>query len=282
MNTTSVSFPDFPSASIASCVLAAACVPGLSLAAQGIGFPSIDEVLRAAQRSGTHSSATSAMPAASGPTRDAAMPASTGALRKNTANPPVPAHTPALASPLGAGSAGERLKAMLRQHGVSYEPPAALLHGKLYVAISFSMPEASLKKILRQAKAAGATVILRGLSGTAKATQERLSQMLPSQQGAPVASTAQLPPLIMRTSPRAYERFAITEVPAFVLVPPGAARDDCETPACREYGNFAMVTGDVSLGYAMSAIGRAKPELREAAEFFSRQSAAGLSREASR
>ncbi|WP_167772894.1 type-F conjugative transfer system pilin assembly protein TrbC [Ramlibacter humi] len=245
-----------------------------SAQADGAGqFPAIEEVLRAAERK---------LGRPVDPANPASKPVPNPASRTAATAPAPSAGTlpgvPPRAAPQGApdpAAQGAKLAAMLKQYGVKQELPTPVLHGKLYVAISFSMPEESLRRLFAQARAAGATVILRGLHrNSGKATQERFAQLLAPPQGVKAGGRPQPGGgMSLRASPKSFERFGIREVPAFVLVPPRGAQDDCRTPACPGYGDFAVATGDVSVSYAMEAIGRARPDLRPAAEFFARRAA---------
>ena len=266
----------------ARCILALTCMLALAIpmasASEPARFPTIEEALKAARGElGNLGSAPGPTPAPApakppgatgtvrGPTSEPMRPAA----RSTPVGPPTATREPPVSDPIAQGA---RLNALLKQYGSKQEVPATLLYGKLFVAISFSMPDQVLKSLLMQAKAAGATVIVRGLSGSLKGTQERIARLMPSRTASknPIGSQ-QAGAFSIRTSARSFERFGISEVPAFVLVPPRGAREDCQTSGCPSYGEFVMATGDVSVAYAMDAIRRVRPDLGAAAEFFAKR-----------
>ena len=129
------------------------------------------------------------------------------------------------------------------RYAVKAEPAAA--QPALYVLVSFSVPEASLKRIAQDAARAGAVMILRGLkAGSAPlslgATMEALRPLADS--GASV-----------QVHPQLFERFGIDAVPAFVLTTGEAERCDEEARACAPH--FAAA-GDVPLRYALEHLAR--------------------------
>jgi conjugal transfer pilus assembly protein TrbC len=54
--------------------------------------------------------------------------------------------------------------------------------------------------------------------------------------------------------PDAFKRFDVTAVPTYVLMKRGAVARDCGGSQCFADGDFAKVTGDVSIDYALDQI----------------------------
>jgi conjugal transfer pilus assembly protein TrbC len=115
----------------------------------------------------------------------------------------------------------------------------------LYVMVSFSMPPESIARLAEQASKAGATLVLRGaLDNSLKKTSERAAEFIKRYPGAQ-----------FQIDPTVFRRYAIKQVPAFVL-----ARDNEEVKACTKGCDatafFVSVAGDVSLDYALEYIAR--------------------------
>jgi conjugal transfer pilus assembly protein TrbC len=129
----------------------------------------------------------------------------------------------------------------------------------LLVFISLSMPAATLNRLLDQAQSAGATLVLRGLvRGSIRDTALQVRQLIGTRQ------------VSVQIDPEAFDRYAITQVPAFVLLaglpnaPNSNAGPACSTPVCENTSGsvrVARVFGDVSLEHALTHIERAAPPL---------------------
>lgn len=121
----------------------------------------------------------------------------------------------------------------------------------LYVFVSFSMPDASLKALIEQGELAGAPVVLRGLVNNSiaetMATVRALYDDDRSQESGAVID------------PTLFQRFGIDQVPAVVVAEQAAKActlDDCATP------KHVKIAGDVPLRYALERISMAEPEFR--------------------
>lgn len=130
------------------------------------------------------------------------------------------------------------------------------------VFVSFSMPDASLKQLLRDAGKLGAQLILNGLvDDDLKATSRRLLEVqgidpeadsLPdNMNGAEVAG--------MGIDPTLFERLYIQHIPTFVL-PLEPVQACAEGQGCPPFQHI-RVSGDVSLAYALDKFA---PELEQA------------------
>lgn len=126
----------------------------------------------------------------------------------------------------------------------------------LYLFVSLSMPEPTLRRLIAQAGQARATVLVRGLSeGSLRKTAARLQALIGD---APVS---------LQIDPRPFDRFAVQRVPAFVLSRT-ATNIECEGAACPVDPAFVRTSGDVSLDYALAYIQRSAPNWSAAAGIY--------------
>lgn len=130
----------------------------------------------------------------------------------------------------------------------------------LLIFISFSMPEAALKRLVDQAARAKATLMIRGLvNGSLRDTVMRTQGLIGNRQ------------VDAQIDPQAFDRFAITATPSFVLLRDGAKPESCASGSCLSPEAFAATAGDVSLDYALEYIQRAAPRFsQDAARFLKR------------
>lgn len=130
----------------------------------------------------------------------------------------------------------------------------------LLVFVSFSLPEATLVRLVEQAAAARATLVLRGLvDGSLTQTVARAQALIGSR------------PVAMQIDPLAFDRFGITQVPAFVLLRRGVEARACDASSCFAADAFVRTAGDVSIGYALEFIQRTAPGFAGEAEPFLRR-----------
>lgn len=133
------------------------------------------------------------------------------------------------------------------------QPPGTILSGGpiLMVFISLSMPEATLKRLVSQAARAKASLLIRGLlNGSLRDTVARTQALLAGQSVA------------FQIDPQAFERYAITQVPSFVLVREGADSTPCGDGgrgSCAPPNDYVRLAGDVSLDYALGQIQHRTP-----------------------
>ncbi len=163
-------------------------------------------------------------------------------------------------APAGAKGAGGRWDALPVQASTGSAPMpdlaalAAKLDrpraaGALLVFVSFSMPEASLRRLAEQAERLGAPLVLRGLErDSVRLTAERVARLIGTRKVA------------VQVDPRAFARYQVGQVPAVVLVgtteAEGCAAVSCPVPA----GSFAASYGDVTIDYALEHLIRTRPE----------------------
>jgi conjugal transfer pilus assembly protein TrbC len=116
------------------------------------------------------------------------------------------------------------------------------------VFISFAMPDATLTRLVDQAARAQASLVLRGLAeGSLVRTVARVQQLIGSRKVA------------VQIDPQAFDRYAVTQTPTFVLVRDGTLPQPCATGLCVPGDRFARTAGDVSLDYALTHIQRSAP-----------------------
>ncbi|TCJ20166.1 type-F conjugative transfer system pilin assembly protein TrbC [Parasulfuritortus cantonensis] len=161
-------------------------------------------------------------------------------------NLPKPASVPVQ----DVGQLAERFQGYLdRQRGGDAAP------GGLSVFVSLSMPRASLQRLIADAEATGATLVLRGMversiSKTAIAVQKLIGERR-------VAWTI---------DPDAFRRFNVEAVPVFVLTRAGAQSLGCGDDQCLPDTDYVRLTGDVSIGYALDTIDRLQPDFHAQVE----------------
>jgi conjugal transfer pilus assembly protein TrbC len=127
----------------------------------------------------------------------------------------------------------------------------------LMVFASFTMPTASLKRLIADTARVGGAVLFRGFKdGSIKATSLAITSL-----GA-VAGGVQV-------NPDAFTKYRITAVPAVVLVKPEAS-DQVDGEGCALPDDYVMVAGDVGVGYALDEIARRSPGFREVAVRYGR------------
>jgi type-F conjugative transfer system pilin assembly protein TrbC len=273
-------------------VCSAAAIAGLASTGQagaqgaatagGAGFPSIADIEKAAQtelQKSKRGDAPALPPKKASPTVPAPAPAAAIPLPRPVAPQALPSQlAPAPQQAATPAARAARLTSLLQQYGIDEPIPTEVLHGKLYVAVSLSIPEQTLKALVHQAAAAGAGVILNGFDGTLEKTIQRINRVL--EEPLPVAQRASgmpqdmkavpesLSDLSVRIAPHLFERFQITEVPAFVLVTPAGASDECRSSDCSGYMDFLHLSGDVSVAHALDAMARARPAYRASVGYF--------------
>ena len=127
----------------------------------------------------------------------------------------------------------------------------------LMIFVSLSMPEATLQRLVDQAARAKASILLRGLvNGSLRDTVARVQGLIGQRQVA------------VQIDPQAFDRFAISRVPSFVLIRDGARLASCASGTCAPPEGFVRTAGDVSLDYALEHVQRAAPKFAKDASGF--------------
>jgi len=150
---------------------------------------------------------------------------------------------------LARGYAGQS-DAMAQAQGLTAGPG-------LFIFVSLTMPRATLQGLVDQAARAKASIVIRGFSnGSLRDTVAQVQGLIGKQQVA------------IQIDPLAFDRFAITRVPSFVLVRDGTRPVACASGSCAPADSFLRSTGDVSLDYALEHMQRSAPGFSPAAELF--------------
>ena len=161
---------------------------------------------------------------------------------------------PLAARPLDLGAIARGYRA--RTQGM--DAASVLQQGPgLIVFVSLSVPRPTLDRLLDQAALAGATVVLRGfVQGSLRATVTEVQALIGQRQ------------IALQVDPPAFDRFAVTRVPSFVLGRDGARPVSCASGTCAPPEAFLKADGDVSLDYALEHMQRAAPAFHADAALF--------------
>jgi len=131
----------------------------------------------------------------------------------------------------------------------------------LYVFVSFSMPVASLDKIIDQASLSHAVIVVRGLyQGSFIKTTQRVRELIGDRKVAWVID------------PTLFKRYSVDQVPVLVLqneMPPSFS-GSCEKEGCASLDSFVKVTGDVTIDYGLDMILQKQPLFSELAKTYLR------------
>lgn len=118
----------------------------------------------------------------------------------------------------------------------------------LLAFVSFSMPIATLQRLAVDAERTHTTLVLRGMIlGDMQKTMQAVKDVIGQHKVA------------WFIDPDAFTRFAVTSVPSYVLLKRGAVARDCGGNQCFTDGDFAKVSGDVSIDYALDHIASQLP-----------------------
>ena len=127
----------------------------------------------------------------------------------------------------------------------------------LLVFVSLSMPRPTLQRLVDQAARAKASIVLRGFAnGSLRDTVAQVQGLIGSRQVA------------VQIDPLAFDRYAVTRVPTFVLVRDGTRPVACASGSCAPADSFLRTSGDVSLDYALEHMRRSAPGFGPAADTF--------------
>lgn len=128
-----------------------------------------------------------------------------------------------------------------------------------FVLVSFSMPQASLERLARDAKDAGVPLVFRGVPETKQPSEPKLPLLNPQ-------SLAAFQPLIdsgadVQLNPELFSEFNIRQVPALIIKEESSATSD----GCIQSAKAVIVPGDVTLGYALDRLTDRKDSVGEVA-----------------
>ena len=127
----------------------------------------------------------------------------------------------------------------------------------LFVFVSLTMPRPTLQRLIEQSARAKASIVIRGLAnGSLRDTVTLVQGLIGTRLVA------------VQIDPLAFDRFAITRVPSFVLVRDGTRAVSCASGSCAPADSFLRSSGDVSLDYALEHMQRSAPGFSPAADLF--------------
>lgn len=166
-------------------------------------------------------------------------------------------HVDALPQTTGISEQAIDLEQIAKGYQAITEAPAGqTLASKahLWIFISLSMPEASLKHLIAQSERSGAVLVLRGFQDhSLRRTFIRIRQLLGKRR-----ATIQI-------DPRLYDQFGIKVVPTFVLQRSNAITENCSSNHCDRSDAFVITSGDVSLDYALTHMVQQAPSFSASA-----------------
>lgn len=174
---------------------------------------------------------------------------------------PVPARPNLDALPAPAARAPIDLEALARGYA-SQEDAMRQAQGLasgpgLLIFVSLSMPQPTLQRLIDQAARARASIVLRGFAhGSLRATVAQVQHLIGDRQ------------VGVQIDPQAFDRYAVTRVPTFVLVRDGTPPAACAGGTCAPAEGFLRTAGDVSLDYALEHMARSAPAFGPAADTF--------------
>lgn len=151
--------------------------------------------------------------------------------------------------------ASSELSRQMRDPEVDTQKPLP----QAFVLVSFSMPEASLERLARDAKDAGVPLVFRGVPETKPSSDSKLPLLNPQ-------SLAAFQPLIesgadIQLNPELFSEFNVRQVPALIIKEESPASSD----GCIKSAKGVIVPGDVTLGYALDRLTDRKDSIGEAA-----------------
>jgi len=128
----------------------------------------------------------------------------------------------------------------------------------LMIFVSFTMPKASLKRIVAQANKVGASVILNGFKDKSlKATALAIKELGETSGNVLI-------------NPNAFTKYKVKGVPAVVLAKADSV-DKIDEQGCALPDTYAAVFGDVSLDYSLDEIAQRDPRFTDLAKRYNRQ-----------
>jgi len=140
---------------------------------------------------------------------------------------------------------------------------------QLYVFVSTSMPDITLKRLLVQASRINGSLILRGLvEGDMGKTKAKIMQLLEADAMGNTQINGGL-----SIDPTLFERFDIAQVPSFVVTNTPAER--CSKSGCPST-DYARLSGDITIEYALETIAREAPMMKESAQTILKRLEEGL------
>lgn len=129
----------------------------------------------------------------------------------------------------------------------------------ILVFASFSMPEASIRRVLAETARVGGQVVFRGFKN--KSYKETALELARYGQ----TSTA------VNINPNAFVKYKIKAVPAVVLTKPLPGEEQLDAEGCALPSAYVSLAGDVSLAYAIETIANKSKAFESQAQTYLRQ-----------
>ena len=143
---------------------------------------------------------------------------------------------PHAAPPVDVGALSQRYERLAAEQARQVLTPSA----GLLAFVSFSMPKASLERLVDDAERSNTVLVLRGLvDGDLTATFRAVRDLLGKRRVGWVLDS------------EAFLRFDVQTVPTYVLLQPGALHRPCELGQCYSDADFVKLVGDVPIAYAL-------------------------------
>ena len=174
---------------------------------------------------------------------------------------PIPAAPHIDALPVPAASRPVDLEALAKGYEANADRMAAaqgITSGPgLMIFVSFSLPQPTLQRLVDQAGQSQAALVMRGfVNGSLRDTVARIQQLIGNRH------------IAFQIDPQAFDRFAVSKTPTFVLVHAGSQGQPCSAGLCLPPDAFVATSGDVSLDYALEFIERRAPRFARDARHY--------------
>lgn len=156
----------------------------------------------------------------------------------------------------------DRLLNQAQEQGQASQNPMDQKSGpQLYVFVSFSMPDITLKRLLTQAARIDGSLILRGLvDDNMGKTKDKIMQLMEADESGHTLINGGF-----AIDPTLFQRFDIGQVPSFVLTNTPAER--CNNNGCPDT-DFVRLSGDATVEYALETMVREAPDsMKSSARF---------------
>ena len=132
---------------------------------------------------------------------------------------------------------------------------------QLYVFVSFSMPDITLKRLLTQAARIDGSLILRGMvDDNMGKTKDKIMQLMEADESGHTQINGGF-----AIDPTLFQRFDIGQVPSFVLTNTPAER--CNNNGCPDT-DYVRLSGDTTVEYALETMAREAPDAMKASAHF--------------
>lgn len=142
--------------------------------------------------------------------------------------------------PVDIGALSRRYEKLAREQAAQVMTSSGLL-----AFVSFSMPRASLERLVADAEATNTVLVLRGLvDGDLAQTFRAVRALLGDRQVGWVLDS------------EAFKRFGVEVAPTYVLLQPGATDRPCDLGQCYGEGDYLKLVGDVPIAYVLERFER--------------------------